>query len=71
MKFQVQQYLKECLSSASNARLGLLNLRNGTECETPACMLYSTSGGVPNITNDLMNLLPHKPNILELPLSNV
>jgi hypothetical protein len=72
MKFQVQQYLKECLINPSaQARIGKLTLKSGTECETPGCLLYSTSGGVPNITADLLNLLPHKPNIIEIPLPTV
>lgn len=71
MKFQVQQCLKECLSSSTQARLGKLTLKNGIECETPGCLLYSTSGGLPHITSDLFNLLPHKPSILEIPLPTV
>jgi hypothetical protein len=73
MKFQIQ-HLKECLNSTTTktyARLGLLSLKNGVECETPACMMYSTSGGVPHITYDLLHLLPYKSNIIELPLPTV
>ena len=71
MKFQVQQYLKECLNSSAQARIGKLSLKSGIECETPSCLMYATSGGLPSITYDLLNLLPHKPNIFEIPLPTV
>lgn len=72
MRFEIQKSTKrgiECFE-----RLGILyhekNAKN-SRTPTPTCTLYTSSGCVPHITNDLIKYINNVPNILEVPLPSM
>lgn len=72
MKFEIQKSTKrgiECFE-----RLGALYHEKGTTTTktlTPACTLYTSSGCVPHVTNDLLKFVNYVPNIIEVPLPSI
>lgn len=71
MRFEIQKHTKrgiDCLE-----KLGILHHENAAKSTTPTptCTLFTSTGCIPYITNDLLKYIPNLPNITEIPLQTM